>query len=168
MTMPVTKTAAAALLALALAACGFHARSHTVLPTQLGPTTVVASDPYSPIAEELAAALERAGVPAADAEGNGSVLRIVREQTDTLPLAVDEFARAREYQMTYRVDFALQGPDGKPLLPPQRVELRRQYSYDANASIGSPAEAELIQRELRRDMEAAILRRIEYALRAEK
>jgi LPS-assembly lipoprotein len=161
------KTAAAALLALALAACGFHPRTHTVLPTALGPTSVVAADPYSPIAEELAASLERAGVPMVDAAGKGSVLRIVRERFEVDPLAVDEFARAREYQMTYRVDFSLQGPDGKPLLKPQTVELKREYSYDANASIGSPAEAELIQRELRRDMEAAILRRIEYALRAE-
>jgi LPS-assembly lipoprotein len=162
------KTAAVALLALALAACGFHPRAHTVLPEKLGPTRVVAADPYSPIAEELAASLERAGVPVVDAEGKGSILRIVRERTDTQPLAVDEFARAREYQLRYRVDFALQGPDGKPLLPPQTVELTREYSYDADASVGSPAEAELIQRELRRDMEAAILRRIEYALRAQQ
>ena len=42
----------------------------------------------------------------------------------------------------------------------------RTGEIDANAAIGSPAEQELITRELRHDMEAAILRRIEYALRA--
>lgn len=156
----------AAALALVLAACGFHPRSHTVLPTRLGPTKVVASDPYSSIAEDLARQLERAGVPAADAQGRGSVLKIVRERWDTRPLAVDQFARAREYVTRYRVDFALQGPDGKPMLPAQTIELSREYSFDANASVGSPAEQEIIQRELRREMEAAILRRIEYALRA--
>ena len=45
-------------------------------------------------------------------------------------------------------------------------ELSREYSYDINASAGSPAEQELIQRELRRDMQAAILRRLDVVLRA--
>jgi LPS-assembly lipoprotein len=162
----VTKHLAAVALALALSACGFHARTHLVLPEKLGPTTVVSTDPYSPLAEELANALDRAGVPAATKDNRGTVLKLVRERTDTQPLAVDEFARAREYVMRYRVDFSLQGPDGTPLLEPQSIELQREYSYDANAAIGSPAEQEIIVRELRHDMEDAILRRIEYALRA--
>ena len=155
----------AAALALVLSACGFHARTHTVLPIKLGPTRVVVPDTFSPLAEELATALDRAGVPAAEDTGPATVLRITRESWDTQPVAVDSFARAREYVTRYRVDFALQGPDGKPLLAPQSIEVSREYSFDANAAAGSPAEAELIRRELRREMEAAILRRIEYALR---
>jgi LPS-assembly lipoprotein len=156
-----------ALLVVLLAACGFHPRTHTVLPTRLGPTRVIVPDPYSPLGDELAATLARAGVLAADTDPKApaTVLRIVRERWDTQPLAVDQFALVREYVTRYRVEFALQGVDGKPLLPPQSIELSREYSFDANAAVGSPAEQELIQRELRRDMEAAILRRIEYALR---
>jgi LPS-assembly lipoprotein len=51
------------------------------------------------------------------------------------------------------------------LIAAQDVELSREYTYDQNASAGSPAEQELIQKELRRDMEAAILRRLDVALR---
>ncbi|MGH8030352.1 MAG: LPS assembly lipoprotein LptE [Arenimonas sp.] len=164
------KPALVALLALALSACGFHPRTHTVLPIKLGPTRVVVPDNFSPLGEELARALDRAGVPAADenaASGTVSVLRITREVWDTQPVAVDQFARAREYVTRYNVDFVLQGPDGKPMLTPQKLEQSREYSYDANAAAGSPAEQELIRRELRREMEAAILRRIEYALRTQ-
>ena len=155
------------VLAVVLSACGFHPRSHTVLPTRLGPTRVVVPDPYSPLGDELANMLARAGVLAAadDPKAPASVLRITRERWDTQPLAVDQFALVREYVTRYRVEFALQGPDGLPMLPAQSIELSREYSFDANAAVGSPAEQELIQRELRRDMEAAILRRIEYALR---
>jgi LPS-assembly lipoprotein len=157
-----------AMSLLALSACGFHPRTHTVMPIKLGPTRVVAPDNFSPLAQELARALDRAGVPAAGADdATASVLRITGETWDTQPIAVDQFARAREYVTRYRVRFALQGADGKPMLPAQDLEVDREYSYDAEAAAGSPAEQELVRRELRREMEAAILRRIEYALRAE-
>jgi LPS-assembly lipoprotein len=160
------KSLVAVALAILLAACGFHPRTHTVLPIKLGPTRVIVPDTFSPLAEELAIALDRAGVPAATEDQAGaSVLRITHESWNTQPVAVDEFARAREYVTRYRVDFGLQGPDGTPLLAPQSITVSREYSFDANAAVGSPAEQELIQRELRREMEAAILRRIEYALR---
>jgi LPS-assembly lipoprotein len=71
----------------------------------------------------------------------------------------------REYITRYRVQFALLGADGKVLVEPQEIELSREYTYDITASAGSPAEQELIQRELRRDMQAAILRRLDVALR---
>jgi LPS-assembly lipoprotein len=162
------KNVLAALLVLALAACGFHARTHTVLPIKLGPTRVVVPDTFSPLGDELARALDRAGVPAADeTDTTATVLRVTRESWDTRPVAVDQFARAREYEIRYRVDFALNGPDGKVLLEKQTIEQSREYSFDSQASAGSPAEQELIERELRREMEAAILRRIEYSLRTQ-
>ena len=55
---------------------------------------------------------------------------------------------------------------GKLLIEPQSIELSREYTYDITASAGSPAEQELIQRELRRDMQSAILRRIDIVLRS--
>jgi LPS-assembly lipoprotein len=163
----VIRILAVAVLAVSLAACGFHPRSHTVLPVKLGPTRVVVPDPYSPLGDELAAMLTRAGVPAGDGDvrKDATVLRITRESWDTQPLAVDQFALVREYVTRYRVEFVLAGADNKPLLPLQKIELSREYSFDANAAVGSPAEQELIRRELRREMGEAILRRIEYALR---
>ena len=63
------------------------------------------------------------------------------------------------------MDFVLADAAGALLTEPQSIELSREYTYDINASAGSPAEQELIQRELRRDMQAAILRRIDIVLR---
>ena len=163
----VIRLTVAAVLLLALSACGFHPRSHTVLPQKLGPIRVEVRDSASPIGEDLARALDRAGVAAAaDTDTHANVLRVLGETWQNQPIAVDQFARAREYVTRYRVVFALQGADGKLLLPNQQLEVSREYSFDANAAAGSPAEVELIRRELRREMEAAILRRIEYALRA--
>ena len=114
---------------------------------------------------ELANALTRAGATAAVSGQASAALKITAENWQTAPLSVDQFAQVREYVTRYKVSFALQSADGKPLIEPQDIELAREYTYDQNASAGSPAEQELIQRELRRDMEAAILRRLDVALR---
>jgi LPS-assembly lipoprotein len=136
------------------------------LPESLGPLRVETADAYSPLGLELAASLERAGAAPAAAGAPAAVLKITAEAWNTAPLSVDEQARVREYITRYKVQFALAAADGKLLLEPQEIELSREYTYDITASAGSPAEQELIQRELRRDMQAAILRRLDVVLRA--
>lgn len=153
------------LSALALSACGFHPRAQLQLPETLGPVAVETSDPYSPLGLELAATLERAGAAPASKDTPSATLKITAEGWNTAPLSVDQFARVREYITRYRVQFALVDAGGKLLIDPQTIELSREYTYDITASAGSPAEQELIQRELRRDMQAAILRRLDVVLR---
>ena len=63
------------------------------------------------------------------------------------------------------MQFAVVDATGAVLVESQTIELSREYTYDITASAGSPAEQELIQRELRRDMQAAILRRLDVVLR---
>jgi LPS-assembly lipoprotein len=156
---------AAVLIGLVLTACGFHPRAKLDLPDTLGPVKVQTADPYSALGLELATALQRAGAIPATGNGPSAILKISSEKISNVPVAVDQFARVREYITRYEVNFSLQGADGKPVIGNQSIALSREYSFDVNASAGSPAEQELIQRELRRDMEAAILRRLEIALR---
>src|SRR3546814_9547231 len=62
-----TRLIAILVLALGLTACGFHLRGAPTLPPDLGPVRVIATDPYSPLAESLSVALEQAGAtPAAE------------------------------------------------------------------------------------------------------
>jgi LPS-assembly lipoprotein len=159
------KAFAAALCGFALTACGFHPRAKLDLPDTLGPVRVQTADPYSALGQELTTALTRAGAIPASGDAPSAILKITNERIVNVPLAIDQLARVREYVTRYRVDFVLQGADGLPIFDPQSVELSREYSFDVNSSAGSPAEQELIERELRRDMEAAILRRIEIAVR---
>ncbi|HTM21894.1 MAG TPA: hypothetical protein VL172_15340, partial [Kofleriaceae bacterium] len=101
-----TKHLAAVALALALSACGFHARTHLVLPEKLGPTTVVSTDPYSPLAEELANALDRAGVPAATKDNRGTVevaVDAAREDIEKLAMAEPHVAKFLEGQSVKKV-----------------------------------------------------------------
>ena len=154
------------LLAGLLAACGFQPRGALPIPADLGPVRVETSDPYSPLAQELARALTRAGAEAASEDATSPArLRVISESWGTRPLSVDERAQVREYATLYRVEFELVGADGKERVPRQSVELSRDYVYDNLASAGTPAEQALVQEELRRDMTAAVLRRLDAALR---
>jgi LPS-assembly lipoprotein len=156
------------LLALALSACGFHLRDALLLPPDLGPLRVVSPDPYSPLAQSLSEALARAGAtPAAEgATDDVATLRVVSERWGSTPLSVDQFGRAQEYTLRYAVIFRLNRADGSDLVPQQAIELSRDYiSVPTNAS-GAEGEREILPKELRREMVASILRRIDAASRA--
>ena len=154
-------------VAALFAGCGFKPRAQLALASDLGPVAVSTADPYSPLGQDLATALERAGATPAVEGQPAATLQVVAESMRTRPLTFESGASVREYQTLYRVEFQLTGADGALQVPRQTVELTREYTYDAIGSIGSPAEERLLQEELRRDMVAAILRRLDAALRAD-
>ena len=154
-------------LALPLAGCGFKPRGSLAVATELGPVAVSASDRYSPLARDVATALDRAGATAAVAGQPSATLKLTGERLGNRPLTFDRGVGVREYEVTYGVDFELLAADGSVRIPRQRVELSREYTYDATGAIGSPAEQRLLEDELRRDMVDTLLRRLDAALRAD-
>lgn len=163
-----TRLIAILALALGLTACGFHLRNALSLPPDLGPVRVVAKDPYSPLAESLAMALEQAGAtPAAeDAPGDVATLRIRLEKWGSTPISIDQFGRAQEYTLRYAVMFSLDKADGTNVVPEQTVELARDYVSVPTRSTGTEGEREVLAREMQKEMTASILRRIDAASRA--
>ena len=159
------------LLLPALSACGFQLREPLQLPPDLDGIRVLASDPYSPLAQALGRSLEHAGLDVADgAAGPGTadagVLRIHSEGWDSQPISVDQFGRAQEFTLRYAAVFSLTGADGTELVPEQVIELSREYVSLPENSAGSESEREMLSRELQREMSAAVLRRIDAVNRA--
>jgi LPS-assembly lipoprotein len=155
------------VLPLALASCGFHLRDALLLPGDLGPLRVVSQDPYSPLGQSLSEALGRAGATPA-AEGvvdDVATLQILSERWESTPLSVDQFGRAQEFTLRYAVVFRLRRADATDLVPQQVIELSRDYISVPTNSSGTESEREILSRELRRDMVASILRRIDAASR---
>jgi len=153
-------------LALALSACGFHLRDALVLPPDLGPVRVQSSTPYSPLADSIARGLTRAGaVPAEEGARNVAVLRIITERWGNTPLSVDARGRGQEFTLRYAVVFELRAADGTVLVPREAVELSRDYVSPPTNAMGTDSEREILADELRREMGAAVLRRIDAAVR---
>lgn len=161
-----------ATLALAMTACGFHLRNALTLPSDLGPVRVVSANPYSPLAQSLARALERAGAAAvtdADPASPGpsssepavATLNVLSEKWADTPISVDQLGRAQEFTLRHAVVFNLKRADGSEAVPEQAIELAREFVAPPSDSIGRSSERELLARELQREMVAAILRRID-------
>lgn len=152
-----------AVFALVLSGCGFHLRNALTLPENLGPVRVVSADPYSPLGTSLAEALTRIGATPAspDATDDVATLEVISERWGSRPISIDQFGRAQEFTLRYAVVFGLRKADGSDVLPRQTIELSRDYVSSPTNPTGAESEQELLARELRREMVAQILRRID-------
>lgn len=167
MTRHPLRSLALSVLVLAVSACGFQLRDALTLPPDLGPVRVVSVDRYSPLAESLSQSIERAGATLAGADSGDEVvvLDLLSEQWGDTPISVDAFGRSQEFSLRYAVIFELRAADGSAIVPRQTIELARDYVSNPTNSIGTEGEREILQRELRREMAASVLRRIDTVAR---
>lgn len=151
-------------LLVAVSACGFQLRRELALPPALSTLRLELVDPYAPLGRGLEQALQRAGATLVES-GEAAVLRVPTLRRSQVPLAVGVTGRVQEFAQQYRVEIELLDAGGRVVVPRQAIELERSYAFDTAEALGTPAEQELVQAELDRDMVAAILRRIDAALR---
>lgn len=167
-TAPMIRSALSALLttllALSLSACGFHLRDALLLPPDLGPLRVAARNPDSMLVLALEQSLVRAGATLATDDA-AATLNVVGERWGNTPISVDQFGRSQEFTLRYAVIFNLRRADGSDLVPQQAIELSRDYISVPTNSAGTEGEREILARELRREMVASILRRIDAVAR---
>ena len=62
--------------------------------------------------------------------------------------------------------FSFTHPDGTVLVPEQVIEISRDYVSEPIDATGTATEREILADELRREMSASILRRIDSVIRA--
>lgn len=159
---PVLRLLTAFVLVLGLSACGFHLRNKIALPADLGPVRVTSTTQYSPLAEAVAVGLRHAGaVPAEEDAKDVASLEILSERWGDLPIALDAQGRAQEFSLRYAAVFVFRRADGSDLVPQQVVELSRDYVSPPENTTGTTTEREILADELRREMAASILRRID-------
>lgn len=152
--------------AFAVSACGFHLRNRIALPADLGPVKVSSTTPYSPLAQAVADGLGASGaVAAADGARDVATLQILSERWGDLPISIDEFGRAQEFSLRYAAVFSFRKADGTELVPQQVVELSRDYVSPPQDATGTTTERETLANELRREMAASILRRVDGVVR---
>ena len=155
------------LIAGLLSGCGFHLRNSLNLPENLGPVRVLAVDRYSPLADMLSDGLARAGALSAPVDATDvATLQVVSEEWVDTPISHDQFGRAQEYALRYAVVFSMKRADGSDAVPQQAVELSRDYVSPPEDATGTSTEREILADELRREMAASILRRIDGVARA--
>ncbi|MDQ1093952.1 LPS-assembly lipoprotein [Xanthomonas sacchari] len=164
-----TRLLLAFVLAASLTACGFHLRNKLTLPADTPSVKVVSSAPYSELAKLLERGLRAAGAQIAPKDVNTGVARleVLSERWGDLPIALDAEGRAQEYSLRYAAIFVFRRADGSVLVPQQVIELSRDYVSPPTDATGTSTEREILADELRREMSASMLRRIDSVVRAQ-
>jgi len=157
------------LVALGLAGCGFHMRNKLMLPADTAAVKVVSTAPYSELAKLLRRSLRASGAELADDDSTAPTaqLQVLSERWGDLPIAIDAQGRAQEYSLRYAVIFIFRREDGSELVPQQVIELSRDYVSPPTDATGTTTEREILADELRREMSASIIRRIDSVVRNE-
>ncbi|HEY6940918.1 LPS assembly lipoprotein LptE [Dokdonella sp.] len=150
------------LLALPLAACGFHLRREAELPATMKRVRIEIADSSSALAKGLVKALPRSGSEVVAAAGpDVATIRFTANTLSTDVLTVGGNARATEYALRYHVEFEVVDGAGSVIVPSQVVELSRDFTFDASQSLGVAAQTDLLTKELQQDMVQTVLRRLE-------
>lgn len=147
----------------ALAACGFHLRQSVALPPSMQRVRITASgDPN--LQRGLERALAGSGATVEDHAGaNIAELNVPVAAFSTDTLTVSGQARVTEYTVRYQVQFEVHDGAGQPLVQRQRIDMSREFSYDATNTIGTTAQVDAIHSSLNDDMVQAILFRLQAA-----
>ncbi len=147
----------------ALSACGFHLRENANLPTSMQRIHLSVSG-GGEFQRHLTRALETSGVTVEDNSGAGiAELRVPVAAFSTDTLSAGGYVRITEFAVHYQVQFDVADAEGHALVPHQRIDMQREYSYDATNTVGNASQVQEIERSLNDDMVQAILFRLQAA-----
>jgi LPS-assembly lipoprotein len=152
--------AAAAVLALALAGCGFQLRGSVELSPRMATPYLEVEDRHTPFSAALESTLRSAGAALAPSrEAASAVVRIHRDEAGRHVLSVTAQNTPAEYEVYYTVEYSV-AANGEELLSPQSLTLTREYTYDETQVLAKQHEERLIREALARDLAGLVLRRL--------
>ena len=146
---------------LLLAGCGFRLQGASVLPEGLDRVHVATRDELSAFSIELFRGLERAGAERAASVGEAdAVVRVTVDKTGRRVLSVSARNTPQEFEIFYVVEYSIDA-GGQQVVPPQRLELTRNISFDESQLLAKDREQEILRDAMARDLAGLVLRRLE-------
>jgi LPS-assembly lipoprotein len=145
---------------LGLTACGFRLAGNEQLPGVLARPYLSVKDPYTDFAREFEHQLKGSGALVQDVRAKSTAtIEVTRDTVEQRTLSVSARNIPTEYELTYTVVFVVHGPD-KELLAPQTINLSRDYSFVENELLAKENEADILRRQMARDLVAIAMRRL--------
>jgi LPS-assembly lipoprotein len=172
------RLALAMVLAMGLSACGFQPRGARPLAFQTAQLTGFAGN--SPLATELARALQASGVQVVDstlaaAQAASSaqvplthiVIDGMRDQRGLVVSTTTAYGQVRDMTARNSLRFRVQRGDGSVLLPPTEVGLTRDMSYNESNALAKQDESDALYRAMQSDIVSQVMSRL-AAIRPEQ
>jgi LPS-assembly lipoprotein len=152
-----------ALLAmLVLSACGFRLRGTGPQPELPFKTLFISVAETSPIGVQLRRNLDvmRNIEVVDDRKLADAALEVLNEGKDKQVLSLNSQGRVREYTLLYRLNFRVVDKEGRQLLAPTELVIRRIQSFNENQVLAKEAEEATLFREMQSDLVQQVLRRV--------
>jgi len=147
-----------------LAGCGFHLRGRIEIPVAFNPLFIQApaGSPVRHAIENLltGSAVHLTATPAAAK----LTLRILAETRSSRVAAVDANGKTLAFELHLVVRFDAVAPDGTQKLPPQTIDLTRNFDNPDVEVLGKQLEEELIYQDFAADAADRILMRLRAVL----
>jgi LPS-assembly lipoprotein len=147
---------------LALNACGFKLRGTGPQDPLPFSTIFLGFGETSPVGVQLRRNLNAMGnvrvVPTR--EEADAILEVIREGREKQILSLNSQGRVREYNLLYRLNFRVVDKQGRQLLAPNEVLIRRVQSYNEAQALAKEVEEAQMYQEMQTDLVQQVLRRI--------
>jgi LPS-assembly lipoprotein len=148
------------ILALLLAACGFHLQGRQPLPSQFAYTYVDTKDEQTDFVQNLRKALLGSKVTVIPTKGSASAtINVHDDELTERILSVSARNIPTEYELTYRVTFSVV-TEGKTLIDNEEISATREISFDEAQLLAKEREQEILSEALARDLVALVMRRL--------
>jgi LPS-assembly lipoprotein len=144
-----------------LTACGWRLQGSAKLSDKMASTYIETEDRYTDFNRALRDALRASGARLAGRpEDATAVVTIIDDESGQHVLSVSARNTPEEFEVFYTVKYSVSSDDGVELIPPQKIELTRDYSYDETAVLAKQREGAILREALARDLAAQVLRRL--------
>lgn len=145
---------------LPLTACGWRLQGTSKLPQTLTVTYVDAADRHTDFNRALRDRLRASGAKVAERVVDATaVVKIIKDESGQRVLSVSARNTPEEYEVFYAVEYSV-ASGGNELIPPQRLEVTRDYSYETTAVLAKQREQSVLREALARDLAGLVLRRL--------
>jgi LPS-assembly lipoprotein len=148
------------LVATWLSGCGWRLQGTTKLSPLMATTFVETDDRFTDFNRALRERLQASGARlAARPEEATAVVRILRDESGQRVLTVSARNTPEEYEVFYQIEYSVNGRT-EELIPPQKIELTRDYSYDETTVLAKQREQAALREALARDLAGLVIRRL--------
>ena len=153
-----------AMSLLLLAGCGFHLRGRVEIPPALNPIYIQAAS-GSPVQQAIKDLLAGSDVRLTGKASEAKLtLRILSENRASRVAAVDSNGKTLAYELHYIVRFDAVAPGGVQKVPPQTMDLVRNFDNPDVEVLGKQLEEEMIYQDFATDAADRILMRLRAVL----
>ena len=145
---------------VSLSACGWRLQGAAKLSPTMTMTYVDAKDRYTEFNQALRERLRASGAKVTERSADATaVVKIIKDQSGQRVLSVSARNTPEEYEVFYAVEYSVVS-GGNELIPPQKLELTRDYSYDTTAVLAKEREQAVLREALAQDLAGLVLRRL--------